>query len=400
MAATALIKFTQGAHTDVAGRAVLGEYEDFSAVSVTNGDNTDVVEWTIYLLDAPPDSATYDTPGNPRVLATAVNNTPSTTFNPDVSGSYRIMLEVRDALAQIDRDIRVFGIPDADGVVRPPYQKGPDPLPVALPIIIAELPRPIKPDEQNYGTNERGWAGDRNSGQLEYFFERHRDLPFLTVTSTPFTAVLRQPPLYLVDLPTIGGSATFNLPLSPRNGYVARIVTLGAPNIARRLTVAPQGGGSIMSFSTVEMLGESDAEFVHVGSNAWVARGGQHLSLERTLVGGAASTDLTTWVMIGAISIDPADFLNISNTASWRVAAFTTDAADPTEVRLFNVTAASVVAGSTLNFDNLLPIQKTASISLVAGANVYEAQMRLSVTGSPNLAVCTQALFILDSYQL
>lgn len=400
MAATALIKFTQGGNTDVPGKAVLGDFEDFSAVSVTNGNNLNVVEWTIYMLDAPPDSVTYATGSNPQVLATAVSNTPSTTFTPDVSGSYRIMLEVRDGLAQVDRDIRVFGIPDAEGNVRPPYQKGPDPLPVALPIIIAELPRPIKPDEQNYGTNARGWAGDRVTGQLEQFFEQHRELPFRNVVVTPFSAGLRQQPLYLVDLPTIGSSAVFNLPLSPRNGYVVRIVTLGAPNIARRLSVVPAGGGAIMSFSSVEMLGEADAEFVHTGGNNWVARGGQHISLERTIVGGVATTDLTTWVAIGAISINPADFLNIANTASWRVVAFTTNAADPTEVRLFNVTAASVVAGSTLSFNGLLPVQQTASISLVAGANIYEAQMRLSVTGAPHLAVCTQAEFILDSYQL
>src|SRR5262245_53470249 len=108
--ATALIQFTQGLATDVAGKAVIGTFGDFSAVTVDNGDNTGVVSWVIYLLDAPSDSTTYPPAAQPQILAQAVDNTPTTTFTPDVAGSYRVMLEVTDAGGSIDRDIRCFGV--------------------------------------------------------------------------------------------------------------------------------------------------------------------------------------------------------------------------------------------------------------------------------------------------
>jgi hypothetical protein len=119
MAATALIHFAQGAHTDDAGKAVLGEHGDFSLVTVTNDNNADVVSWQIALLDAPADSAAFAPGSQPQILAQASNNSPTIGFTPDVAGTYRVMLEVRDAAENVDRDIRCFGIPDARGFVRP-----------------------------------------------------------------------------------------------------------------------------------------------------------------------------------------------------------------------------------------------------------------------------------------
>src|SRR3569832_1699074 len=102
--AAALIQFTQGAHTDSAGKAVLGAFGDFSAVTVTNGNNTGVVSWKIFLLDAPPDSTTFAVGSQPQVLAQASDNTPTATFTPDVAGTYRVMLELSDGISA-DRDI-------------------------------------------------------------------------------------------------------------------------------------------------------------------------------------------------------------------------------------------------------------------------------------------------------
>lgn len=399
MPATALIRFTQGANTDVAGKAVLGDYEDFSAITVTNGDNTDVVEWTIYLLDAPPDSVSFPMGSNPQVLATAVTATPTTNFTPDADGTWRIMLEVRDALGAVDRDIRCFGIPDARGFVRPPYQKGPDPLPVELPIIISELPRPIKPDEQNYGLNERGWAGDRVSGQLEQFFEEYADNPFQLVSSTPFSATVGQPPLYVVDLPTIGGAATLNLPLTPRTGYTVQIFAIGPRAAAQRLTVAPSGGGNIGSFTSLILLGDSSIKLIHRGSNQWAIIGGKHEIIERTIVGGSQNTDTTGWTVVGTMELNLSDFLNTGSTIVWRAIAQTTNVLDPAQMRLFNVTTAAEVVGSVLNFGAVTPALQQATVSLPAGSNLYEAQLRLTVTGSPNRAICYQAQAVVDDFQ-
>lgn len=267
MAATALILFTQGANTDAAGKAVLGDYGDFSAVTVTNGDNTDVVSWVIYLLDAPPDSVTFAPASQPQILAQAVDNTPTVAFTPDVAGTYRVMLEVTDALGSIDRDIRCFAIPDERGFVRPPYQQNPEPLPTELPVIITLDPRPIKPDEQNYGTNVRGWAGNGTAGQLDAFFRRYGDLPFQVVAVTPFTATDLDPPLHLVDSNTIGAGATFNLPLTPRTGFVARIAVLGSPGDL--VTIEAQGGGTVGDGAPLELRGGKGVSLVHQGSDNW-----------------------------------------------------------------------------------------------------------------------------------
>jgi hypothetical protein len=268
MAAIALIQFTQGANTDAAGKAVLGDYGDFSAVTVTNDDNTDVISWVIYLLDAPPDSVTFPPASQPQILAQAIDNTPTVAFTPDVAGTYRVMLEVTDALSSIDRDIRCFAIPDERGFVRPPYQQNPEPLPMELPVLITRDPRPIKPDEQNYGANVRGWSGNGAASQLDAFFRQYGDLPFEVVAVTPFTASALDPPLHLVDSDTINAPATFNLPLSPRTGFVARVAVLGSPG--NLVTIEAQGGGTVGDGSPLDLRGGKGVFLVHQGSNNWV----------------------------------------------------------------------------------------------------------------------------------
>lgn len=150
MAATALIKLTQGPNTDLGGIAVLGTLWD-GVVVVTNSDNTDVVAWSIYLRDAPPGSSL-----SPGLLASALNNTPMATFSVDVAGSYRVELIVTGPGGTTDADIRVFGVPfcAGRGLLAPPYQKLPDPLP----LLGSGLPGE-KPDELNFGGQTRGWMG-------------------------------------------------------------------------------------------------------------------------------------------------------------------------------------------------------------------------------------------------
>jgi hypothetical protein len=267
--ATALIQFTQGANSDSPGKAVLGAFGDFSDVTVSNGDNTGVVSWTIYLLDVPSDSVLYGRTDLPLILAQAVDNTPTAVFTPDVAGTYRVMLDVTSD-DNIDRDIRCFGIPDSRGFVRPPYQAGPDPLPIALPVIITQDPRPIKPDEQNYGFNVRGWAGSGGGSQLDDFLERHADLPFLVVDLPDYVAAALEAPLYVVDMPTIGVPTTFTLPASPREGFVVRIAVLGTSNPGLALTVGAQNGGFIGSATTLEVLGDSGLILVHRALDSWI----------------------------------------------------------------------------------------------------------------------------------
>jgi len=292
--ATALLQFTQGANTDVAGKAVLGEAGE--PVTVTNGNNAGVASWKIYLLDAPSDSTTFPPASQPQILAQAGDDSPTVDFTPDVAGSYRLMLEVTDGGGVVDRDIRCFGVPDAFGFVKPPYQQHPEPLPSALPGIISVDPRPVKPDEQNYGDNLRGWAGTDSTGQLDDFFKRYADLPFRGVQVTPFTATEADPPLHLVDVVAAGGPVTFNLPLAPRVGFVSRIGVLGPPGDA--VTVQAQGGGNVGSTASIELVGNMGAILVHHGGNEWAV-----LARSASAGGSVAPLSNTLYVDVGTAAV-------------------------------------------------------------------------------------------------
>lgn len=383
--ATALIVFEQDGVPGTPGQAYEGV--DGLLVDVTNSNDTGVTTWTIELVDRPVDSAL-----SIGVLASAVSNTPAASFTPDVPGCYRVKLTVSDGVTP-DVDIRNFGIRNGRGLIVPPYQKLPDPVPVLGSGLLGE-----KPDELNFSGQPRGWGGEATSGLMEEFFRTYDNLPFLEVGTTPFTAVDGEPPLYVVDLPTLN-TAVFNLPSNPAIGKVIRINALGPISLAEKLTVNAAGGGTIGSFSSLQLFGETSATLVHKGSNDWAILGGKHDFYERSIVSGFQSTDLTTWTRIGSVIVDPATLINVNPDVLWGAVAETTNAADPAQIRLFNVTTSSVVAGSTLNFSSTTSSLQQTFINLAVGNNIYEAQLRLTVTGSPNRAICTQAQVVIAWFE-
>lgn len=381
MAVTALIQFTQSASPGVAGRAYVGTVAG-GIVSIANNDNSNVTDWTITLLDVPPGSALV-----PGVLATGPSATPAATFTPDVPGSYRILISVTDGV-NIDKDVRNFGIPNIRGFIIPSYQKLPDPLPVTGSGQPGE-----KPDEQNYGGQGRGWAGTRTDGQLEYYFNTYDDLPIKTVASTPFTAAAtNEEPLYWVN---VAGAATFNLPSGARIGQRFRVA---ASSTVTLLTVVPPGGHTIEGLSSVVAFGRGSGTFVYRGSSLWVMIGAKADKYERTIVAASEDTDQTGFVSIGSTVIAPEDYPNTTSVL-WQAIIETTLGADQAEIRLYNVTTASVVGSSTLSTANLTPTPVSATVSLAAGVNVYEAQLRLQTTGTPNRATCKQAQLIINWMQ-
>lgn len=382
--ATALIKFTQGS-PGTAGQAFEGTVAG-GLVSIANNVNTGVASWRITLLDVPPGSAVAI-----GVLASASNNTPAASFTPDVPGSYRIYLEVFDTAGFtgiVDKDIRNFGIRNARGFIIPSYQKLPDPLPVTGSGLPGE-----KPDEQNYGGQLRGWAGNRTDGNLEQFFLQYDDLPFKLVTSTPFTALATgQEPLYRVN---VSGAATFNLPSGARVGQRVQVLASGTVTL---LTVAPPGGQTIEGLSSVQAFGGSTSTFLYLGSNVWTMVSLVRDIYERTIVAAVEDTDQTGFTAVGSTALNPSDYLN-TFTTTWQAIVETTNVLDAAEIRLYNVTTAAVVASSTLSSASLTPTLVTASITLAAGLNIYEAQLRCQTTGAPNRATVKQAQIIISWYQ-
>lgn len=381
MAVAALIQYTQSASPGIAGRAYVGTIAG-GVVSVANDNNANITSWTITLLDVPPGSALV-----PGVLATAANNTPAATFTPDVAGSYRIRLSVTDG-TDIDVDIRNFAIPNVRGLIIPSYQKLPDPLPVTGSGLPGE-----KPDEQNYGGQTRGWAGNRTDGQLEYFFNTYDDLPYQSVTTTPYTAAATlQAPLYYVN---VSGAAVFNLPSGIRVGQRFRINTSSVVSV---LTVNPPGGHTIEGLSFFQMLALSTMTFVYRGSSTWSLLGSSNYRYERSALAGIGSTDQTSFVSVGAVALNPDEYPNLQYSL-WSVILETTNVSDSAEIRLFNLTTASLVASSILTTTSTSPIHVFSPINLASGLNVYEAQLRLTGAGAPDRATCKQAVILLSGVQ-
>lgn len=142
---SALLKFTQGATTDIPGRAVSGALG--AAVVASNGDDTGVVSWTYELLNTPPGSGIAPTTQGPGPTATFAFG------SPDVPGSYRVRLTTEDGAGDTDVDIRNFCVPfPHNGLIAPPYQADPLPLPLTG--------SGAKPDEMNIAGQLFGWGGD------------------------------------------------------------------------------------------------------------------------------------------------------------------------------------------------------------------------------------------------
>jgi hypothetical protein len=375
MAVTALITFDQGG-AGTPGEAFEGAVS--APVTVTNTVNTGVVSWTITMVDCPSDSTYYPCP---NVLGTAVSGTPSAIFTPDNPGSYRIQLELVGSVpTDTDTDIRNFGARNPRGFIFPPFQKFPDPLP----LVGSGLPGE-KPDESNYSGFVRGWAGSRSGGQLENFFTAYDDLPVKTVSSSPFTASnYWDQPLYNV---TAAGTPTFYLPVTGtiRVGQRFRIYVGSAATV---LIVMPPSGHNICGKSVWRMLGGTYSEFVYLGGVDWLLLGSKREIYEQSILAGVTSTDSVGFVTVGAISITPANYPNLDS-VTWEAIVETTNAYDTAEVRLFNVTTGSQVAGTVLSTASLTPALLTSSITLASGANTYEAQVRLTTDFWKTVTGCT-----------
>lgn len=390
MAAVALIVFDQTG-PGPAGEAITGTVAG-GAVQVTNDDNTDVSSWTITLLDAPASSALVAG----TVLGTAATNTPMANFTPDVVGSYRIQLEVSDG-SFTNTDIRVFAIPNSRGYIVPPYQKNPDPLP----LLGSGLPG-AKPEEMNFGGQARGWTGETGDGLLDEFLQTYDDLPRRSITTTPVILDPRiDAPLIVIDTNAVGSTTTVELPSTDlRDGMRFRFFSQPAGTTFDAIIDAPGGftiNGTLGDWTLKP--GMSAELALDTGSSDWSVIDASLDRYERSVVASAESTDQLGFVAIGATAIDPSDYPNLSNVI-WQALIETSNAADSAEIRLFNVTTASVVASTTLSTTSLTPVLvQFSGVTLASGVNIYEAQLRLTTTGSPNRATCKQAQLILEWFQ-
>jgi len=183
MAATALIKFTQGLVVGADGQALLGV--SGASVHVSNVVNTDVQSWQVDLVYVDPRSSLVAA----DAYATGNNSTPSADFTPDSSGSYRVVLKVWENPSRtgdpVSVDIRVFSILEEFGLLVPPSQVWPLPLPDPRSGLAT-----ARPGEMNFAAQLHGWAGNGTDGLLNEAVRRVdssgavKTLPFPRVHTT------------------------------------------------------------------------------------------------------------------------------------------------------------------------------------------------------------------------
>ncbi len=229
MAATALLKFTQGATIGDAGEALV--VATGASVTIENGgDSTDVHSWRIELLYGPVGSTFEQPPGTPLLIAqSATGNSISGNITPEVSfyGCYRIRLTVYPSESYAgtpDVDIRNLIVPTANAsLIIPPYQE--DPSPIAL---------SLKPDELNFGGQPFGWAGPAYGSVYGNFRALHAAL---------------------LALDAVIASDATRLKLDGSNGPMTGALDLGGYNLTNFVTdaggpVSLTGGASLAPIRT------------------------------------------------------------------------------------------------------------------------------------------------------
>jgi len=124
----ALIQFSQVGNTPAVGqigaayvaKQPTGPSDTPSRIVVANGNNTNVVRWTYYLLDVPVGSALASS----SVTPAQDGSTPTFTIGetPVVQGTYRVGLTVHDALGDTVSDVRDVTVPTYNkGLLIPSY---------------------------------------------------------------------------------------------------------------------------------------------------------------------------------------------------------------------------------------------------------------------------------------
>jgi len=397
--AEALIKFTQGPNTDAFGVAVVGTlFAVDGSVAVTNTADATIVSWQIFLLDAHPDSLNYPPGSNPQQLAAAVSATPSATFDPDVPGTYRVMTDVIDSNGVRNRDIRCFGVPDARGYIEPPYQKNPDPLPITLPLLITPISGPaIKPDEQNYGSQARGWTGERGGdGQESTFRQNYKDVLATTVGATPFTQVDKAIELYLINTTTIGGASVFNVDNTARINQVVEVRDNQSDAFTNPITLTLTGGDTFQDGTTTRVIFADGGaiQIMQVSAGSWRVLCNTNLEEYISIFQGVDSTSNTVgFDRLASFPFDPSNYPPGVRFVLEAVME-TTNVANAHTVQLFNLDTPGVV--STPLSSTSLTAELQADTLLVptdfpAAATLYELQHQMAAGVGPDEVTCSGA---------
>lgn len=240
MAATALLRFSQGPIVGANGQALKGVIG--TAVLVQNSDNLDVASWQIDLVYVDPASAVV--PATPYAFSDA-GNTPTATFTPDVRGCYRLVLKVWEVPNRVgppvNTDIRIFAVPEINGFVVPAAQLWPNPLPP-----IGSGSPNEKPSEFNFGGQAAGWAGDGSSdGLLNALVRRVDSLSSATSVQETIPVLAEGQTVFTLARPTTSDETVVMYVNGSKAAY-------GTEYTASGVTITYTGSVSLLTTDVVE----------------------------------------------------------------------------------------------------------------------------------------------------
>jgi hypothetical protein len=204
--------------------------------------------------------------------------------------------------------------------------------------------------------------------------------------------------------------------------YIVNEATASLPNAlpilaGPNITLGSGSGGLEITGSAGAGSGDGDSQATYIvneatgslpnalpvvaGDNIIINSGSGFLEISGSktsipLVVGNQSSNQTGFSVIGSTELDISEY--DYTTIMFKTIFETSDASDATEVRLWNATNETLVSSSVMTTTSTLAFVTSSIVTpdIMTGSNIYEVQLRLQTTGSPNAATCKKAELILE----
>ena len=338
MTVSASIAFAQpgGGGTGVPGFAMIGAKS--LPVTVSNGNDSGVTQWTFAFIDVPRDSSVPT-----GIVQTGA--TPTYTFTPDQPGSYEVQITTTDGTTTAT-DTRVFIVPESTGQIMPAFEEtsAMDNYPLTV------------------GHNDRGWARAAED------WLRTLDTPLATLTSGPIA--LTSSNAFIEFNGASGISATLPAAARPAIGPLRRFYYF-KNKTNQTNTILPAGADTIDGGASLVLTGTGAfAVLATDGISNWdVIAGTSDTILSGNVTGPVSSTKVVAWENV------PLDATTMSAPSDGYVPVYNGILAKWKAVALASLIALSGDVNGTLsaNHVDMLTGPGTGLVTVASGTNFKTA---------------------------
>lgn len=116
-----------------------------------------------------------------------------------------------------------------------------------------------------------------------------------------------------------------------------------------------------------------------------------------TILAALGTAEDTGFTVLSAFEFDTSDYDGYTSII-FNALIETSNVADAAEIRIFNLTDQYILGTSILSTSSVDTFAVSADITedIGPGNNTYELQLRLTTTGSPNIAICKGANLVIE----